>query len=420
MAQETAEKMQDTKPGEDATENQGRVLEGIRVLDIGTMVAGPVSATLLGEFGAEVIKIEKPDGGDSTRNVGPYVEGESLWWQVEGRNKKSLTLDLRKPEGQNILREMVKKSDVLIENFRPGTLSRWGLDYDELSAINPRIVMCSVSGFGQTGPYSERAGYDRIGLAFGGLMHITGYPDRPPIRPGTATADYQSALFAALGVMLALYARDAGGAKGKGQHIDLALYESVFRFTDILATAYDKFGVVRERQGNLHFAAAPGEHFEMADGRFLILTCSSDGVFRRICEAIEQPELVTDERFRTHDARWKRIAEINGILADWVRSHDPVHVTEALDAAGTPYTVALTIEDIFKDPQYAARENIAEITHATMGKLRMPAVVPKLSLTPGGITAPGPGLGEHTDALLRGLLGLSDESIVALRSNGIV
>ena len=420
MAQETAEKMQDTKPGEDATENQGRVLEGIRVLDIGTMVAGPVSATLLGEFGAEVIKIEKPDGGDSTRNVGPYVEGESLWWQVEGRNKKSLTLDLRKPEGQNILREMVKKCDVLIENFRPGTLSRWGLDYEELSAINPRIVMCSVSGFGQTGPYSQRAGYDRIGLAFGGLMHITGYPDRPPIRPGTATADYQSALFAALGVMLALYARDAGGAKGKGQHIDLALYESVFRFTDILATAYDKFGVVRERQGNLHFAAAPGEHFEMADGRFLILTCSSDGVFRRICEAIGQPELVTDERFRTHDARWKRIAEINGILADWVRSHDPVHVTEALDAAGTPYTVALTIEDIFKDPQYAARENIAEITHATMGKLRMPGVVPKLSLTPGGITAPGPGLGEHTDALLRGLLGLSDESIAALRSNGIV
>lgn len=420
MTQQSAGSQQYDASGDLGAHASVGVLKGVRVLDIGTMVAGPVAATLLGEFGAEVIKIEKPNGGDSTRNVGPYVEGESLWWQVEGRNKKSLTLDLRKPEGQQILRQLVEQSDILIENFRPGTLSRWGIDYDELSTINPKLVMCSISGFGQTGPYSQRAGYDRIGQAFGGLMHITGYPDRPPIRPGTAVADYQSALFAALGVMFALYARDAGGANGRGQHIDLALYESVFRFTDILAPAYDKLGIVRERQGNLHFAAAPGDHFEMSDGRFLILTCSSDGVFRRICEAIEQPELALDERFRTHDARWKRIAEINGIVAEWVRSASPEHVTKALDRAGAPYTIALTIADIFEDPHYAARQSIAEVIHAKMGTLRMPAVVPKLSLTPGSIAAPGPDLGEHTEVLLRQILGLSDEAIASMRSNGIV
>ena len=420
MPDTTADASRKEEPADAGARDRLPALQGVRVLDIGTMVAGPVAATLLGEFGAEVIKIEKPDGGDSTRNVGPYVEGQSLWWQVEGRNKKSLTLDLRKPEGQQVLRGLVERSDVLIENFRPGTLLRWGLGYDDLSRLNPGLVMCSVSGFGQTGPYSQRAGYDRIGQAFGGLMHITGYPDRPPIRPGTAMADYQSALFAALGVMLALYARDAGGAQGRGQHIDLALYESVFRFTDILAPAFDKLGIVRERQGNLHFAAAPGEHFEMADGRFLILTCSSDGVFRRICEALGQPGLAMDERFRTHDARWKRIAEINGIVAEWVRGNEPAHVTAALDRAGAPYTVALTIADIFADPQYAARQSIAEIVHATMGTLRMPAVVPKLSLTPGAIATPGPDLGQHTDTILQEVLDLSGEDISQLRANGIV
>lgn len=396
------------------------VLDGIRVLDIGTMVAGPVAATLLAEFGAEVIKIEKPDGGDSTRAVGPFCEGGSLWWQVEGHNKKSVTLDLRKPRGQELLLDLARGSDVLIENFRPGTLERWGIGPEQMQKVNPGLIVCRVSGFGQTGPYRERAGYDRIGQAFGGLMHITGYPDRAPIRPGTAIADYQSALFAAFGTLLALFARDTGRTGGKGQEIDLALYESIFRFTDILVPAFDKFGMVRQRQGNLHFAAAPGEHFRMKDDRYLILTCSSDGVFARICKAMGRPELAQDERFRNHEGRWKHIGDLNGMIADWVAATEPAELLPALDGAGAPYTVALTIADIFADPQYAARENIVSVPHPAMGEVKMPGVVPKLSLTPGAITTPGPSLGEHTDEVLRSLLGLSDADLATLRADGII
>jgi len=396
------------------------VLDGIRVLDIGTMVAGPVAATLLAEFGADVIKIEKPEGGDSTRAVGPFCEGGSLWWQVEGHNKKSVTLDLRRKRGQEILLDLASKCDVLIENFRPGTLERWGIGPQEMQAVNPGLIICRVSGFGQTGPYRERAGYDRIGQAFGGLMHITGYPDRAPIRPGTAIADYQSALFAAFGTLLALYARDTDRTGGKGQEIDLALYESIFRFTDIMVPAFDKFGLVRQRQGNLHFAAAPGEHFRMKDDRYLVMTCSSDGVFARICKAMGRPEMAQDERFRNHEGRWKHITELNAMIADWVAATDAAELLPALDQAGAPYTVALTIADIFADPQYAARENIVSVPHPAMGEVKMPGVVPKLSLTPGAITSPGPSLGQHTDEVLRNMLGLSDADLAALRENGII
>src|SRR5918994_1497095 len=282
-------------------------LAGIRVIDIGTMVAGPVAATLLADLGADVIKIEQPGRGDSLRHIGPAVEGESLWWNVEGRNKKSVTLDLHHPEGQRILKEMLKHADVLVENFRPGILGKWNLSREHLKQVNPRLVMLSVSGYGQTGPYANRAGYDRIALAMGGTLNATGYTDRAPVKLGTAMADYSTAILGAFGAMVALYHRDARG--GAGQQIDLSLYETVFRFTDVMVTAYEKMGLPRERTGNLHFAAAPGDHFETCDGRYIVLTVSNDRMFGRLCEVI--PALGGEERYSTHAKRPACVEELN-------------------------------------------------------------------------------------------------------------
>lgn len=301
-------------------------LANLKVLDLGTMIAGPVACTLLADFGAEVIKVERPGAGDPLRHIGPFVEDESLYWNVEARNKKSITLDLRKPEGQALARQLATKVDVVVENFRPGTLAAWGLDYAALAAVNPKLVMLSISGFGQTGPYAQRAAFDRIALAFSGVLHISGFPDRPPVRPGITLADYQAALFGAYAVMMAVYHRDANG--GTGQHIDLGLYESVFRFTDTLAPAYDRLGHVRQRQGNLAAAAAPGDVFESSDGRYLVLTMSNDAMFDRLCTAMGKPAMAHEPRYATHRQRWNHVAELNGIVAEWIRSL-PVATLEA-------------------------------------------------------------------------------------------
>lgn len=392
-------------------------LSGIRVLDLGTMVAGPVAATLLGDFGAEVIKIEQPKSGDPIRTNGPAVDGESLWWNVEGRNKKSVTLDLRKPEGQSVLKQLAAKADVLVENFRPGTMDRWSIGYQVLRKVNPRLIMLSISGYGQTGPYAQRAAYDRIALAFSGFLNITGEPDRPPLRPGTAMADYQSAVLGAFSVMMALYHRDACG--GNGQQIDLSLYESVFRFTDVLITAYDKLGLVRERRGNLHFAAAPGEHFETTDGRYLVLTVSSDGLFRRLCEAIGRPELPNDPRFSSHANRWQNIIEINELVGTWIKSRPTQDICEALDRHGLAYSIVYTPADILADPHYAARSSVATVETPRIGPLKMPAPQPRLSETPARAIEPAHALGEDTEAVLLGC-GLSVEEISRMRRQGIV
>lgn len=393
-------------------------LAGIRVLDLGTMIAGPVAATLLGDFGAEVIKIEQPKGGDPIRSNGPQVEGEGLWWNVEGRNKRSVTLDLRQPEGQRILRDLAAQADVLVENFRPGTLDRWNIGYEALQAVNSQLVVLSVSGYGQTGPYSPRAAYDRIGLAFSGLLHVTGFPDRPPVRPGTAMADYQSAILGAFAVMVALFHRDARG--GAGQHIDASLFESVFRFTDVLVTAYDKLGVARERRGNLHFAAAPGEHFETRDGRYLVITVSSDGVFRRLCEAMGQPGLAEDPRFSSHNVRWENIEAINAVVARWIRESPLSDVTAALDRNGLAYSLVYSAADIVSDPHYEARGSISTIEHPRIGPLKVQAPQPHLRGTPAPPLRPAPALGQDTHAVLAELLHLSSVDIDALRLKGVI
>jgi crotonobetainyl-CoA:carnitine CoA-transferase CaiB-like acyl-CoA transferase len=393
-------------------------LAGIRVIELGTMVAGPVAATLLGDFGADVIKIEQPKGGDPIRQSGAIVEGESLYWNVEGRNKRSVTIDMRVKEGQALLRDLVKHADVLIENFRPGTMARWGCDYATLKAINPRLVMLSISGYGQDGPNSALPSYDRVALAFAGFLNITGYPDRPPVRPGTAIADYQTALFGAFAVMIALYHRDAKG--GTGQQIDAALYETIFRFTDTMITAYDKLGVTRHRTGNSHYAASPGDHYAMQDGRFLALTVAANNVFQRLCVAMGQPELADDDRFATHPARVKNYEEINGIVANYIRSTPPAEVLASFAEQGVPHSLILSVEEILVDPHYAARGTIATIDHPRIGPIKMPAVLPRLMGTPPPPLRAAPLLGENTDEILTGLLGMQQTSVDELRAQGVI
>ncbi len=391
-------------------------LAGVRVLDLGTMLAGPVAATLMGDFGADVVKIEKPEGGDTLRGIGPFYQGESLQWNVDNRNKRSVTIDLRLPEGQELVRRLCKEVDVVVENFRPGTLTRWNLDYACVAKVNPDIVMLSVSGFGQTGPYADRAAYDRIATAFGGLMHVTGFSDRPPVRIGVSMADYLTGLFGAYAVMMALYSRAKGG---DGQHIDLALYESIFRFTDSMVPAFDKLAMVRERNGNLGQAGAPGEHFLTQDGRYLVLTISNDPMFARLCEAIGRGELAHCERFRSHDLRWQNIAELNAIVAEWIVSHPVEKVESALKGAGLAYSLVFSVADIFEDPHYLARENIQRVQSAAAGEICMPGVGPRFSNTPAPAIRRAPCLGEHTLSVLSEH-GLSDLEIAALREKGVL
>jgi crotonobetainyl-CoA:carnitine CoA-transferase CaiB-like acyl-CoA transferase len=400
------------------TKSKSGPLANVRVLDLGTMIAGPMAGTLMSDFGAEVIKIEQPNIGDTLRGVGPFSQGESLWFAVDGRNKKSITLDLRQSEGKRLLLELVAKSDVVIENFRPGTLSKWKLDYDTLSAVNPSIIMLSVSGFGQNGPYATRAGYDRIGLAFSGVMGLTGYADRPPVRVGVSIADYSTALMGAYAVMMALYHRDA--RSGTGQHIDLALYESMFRFSDSLVPAYDQLGFVRRRSGNVHFGAVPGDTFETSDGRYMIVSISSDAMFERMCHAMKRTDLLEEPKYATHALRYESVEELNRIAGDWIKATSVDAISAALEANGIPFSIVLTIDDMVNDPQYAARQNIATIEHPKLGPLRMPGVVPKLSATPGKIHSAAPAIGQHNDEIYGTLLGLDGKDMQRLVAEGVI
>lgn len=393
-------------------------LHGVRVLDLGTMIAGPVAATLLSDFGAEVIKVEQPEGGDPIRKIGPFVEGEGLWWNVEGRNKKSITLNLREQQGQELLKRLVQDADVLVENFRPGTMEKWGLGYESLSACNPRLVYLSVSGYGQTGPYSRNAAFDRSALAFAGLLNMTGFPDRPPVRPGVAMADYQSALFGAFAVMLALYQRDVQG--GTGQHADVSLYESVFRFTDIMTTAYDKLGLKRNRNGNMHFAAAPGDHFKTADGRYVAITISNDSLFRRLCNAMGTPEMAEHPDFCSHDARWSNIVKVNQWVADWIATKNTDELVQIMTSSGLPVAPILGVEDIVDNEHYKARESIVTVKNQRIGDLKMPAATPRLVGTPAPPIEAAPLLGAHNSDIYQDALGLSEAELAALKERGVI
>ncbi len=397
-------------------------LTGIRVMDIGQLIAGPFGATMLGDFGAEVIKVEQPGIGDALR--GTPVDGKanrSGNWLVEARNKKSVTLNMRLEAGQKILREMVKHTDVLFENFTPGTLERWNIGWDVLHEINPRLIMVRVSGYGQEGPYSKRSGYDRIGLGFSGYMYPTGFPDRFPVRPAFPTADYNTGTFGALAAMFALYQRDMqGGPDAEGQLIDLALYEAPFRITADMMHKHMLTGVNRERIGNRNPTFTPAGTFETKDGRYVQIAAGGDAVFRRLVEAMGMPELAEDPRYAKSKERITRPDELEKLLADWIAERDFHDIEERLIGNNVPFGGIYTADDISKDPHYAARENIVDIPDAEVGTVRMPAPLPKLKGTPGRISHAGPPLGQHTKEIYGGLLGMSDAELEQLAADGVI
>lgn len=394
-------------------------LAGVRVLDIGILIAGPFGATMLGDFGAEVIKVEQPGVGDALR--GTPVDGKanrSGNWLVEGRNKKSVTLNLRVEAGQNILKELVKQSDVLFENFTPGTLERWGIGWEDLKAINPRLIMVRVSGYGQYGPYSKRAGYDRIALGFSGYMYPTGFPDRYPVRPAFPTADYNTGTFGALSAMLALYHRDMHD--GEGQMIDLALYEPTFRITGEMMTKYAQTGVNRERIGNRNPTFSPAGTFETSDGRLVQIAAGGDKVWQRLAEAMGMAELATDERYARSRARIERADELEQLLADWVGKHSFAEVEEKLVGGNVPFGGIYTAADIAHDQHYAARDNLVTVPDAEQGEVSMPGIIPKMADTPGRILHAGPPIGQHNAEVYGGLLNMSEDALAALAKDGVI
>lgn len=394
-------------------------LAGIRVLDLGVLIAGPFGATMLGDFGAEVIKVEQPGPGDALR--GTPVDGKanrSPNWLVEGRNKKSVTLNLRAEAGQAILKELVRKTDILFENFTPGTMEKWNLGWDELHAINPSLIMVRVSGYGQTGPYSKRSGYDRIALGFSGYMYPTGFPDRIPVRPAFPTADYNTGTFGALSAMFALYQRDAQG--GEGQMIDLALYEPTFRITADMMTKYAKLGQIRERIGNRNPTFSPAGTFKTKDGRYVQIAAGGDKVWSRLAHAMDMGELATDERYARSRARIERADELEQLLSDWIAERDFKDIEERFVGANVPFGGIYTAADIAEDPHYAARDNVVTVQDEEEGEITMPGVIPKLSATPGRIQHAGPPIGKHNTDVYGDLLGKSAEELAKLAEDGII
>ena len=394
-------------------------LEGIRVLDIATFVAAPFCGTIMAEFGAEVIKIEQPGDGDSLRRFGTMTEaGDTLVWLSEARNKESVTLDLRTPEGAAVFRDLVAKSDVVLENFRPGTLERWGLGYDELAKINPRLVMLRVSAYGQTGPMRDKPGFARIAHAFSGLAYLSGEPGRAPVVPGsTSLADYMSGLYGAVGVLIALRHVER---TGEGQTIDIGLYESIFRVLDELAPAFGRTGYCRQRMGPDTVNIVPHSNYETKDGAWVALACSNDRMWERLCNAMGRPELADDPRYAKPKARDDHRAEVNGIVSDWVRGLDSADVLAACEAAEAPASKLLSIADIFADPQYAARGNLQTLDDPRVGALTLPGPMPRMSRTPPELRTAGPALGSANSSVLGGLLGIEADTLADFARRGII
>ncbi len=400
----------------------GLPLEGLRIIDIGTRIGAPFAATLLADFGAEVIKVEQPGRGDFMRTIGPFEDDYSLWWAVEGRNKKSVTCDLRKPAGRELLKKLVVKADAMVENFKPGTLERWGLGPDVLEALNPRLVLSRVSVHGQTGPYAARPGLDRNGIAMGGLLHVTGYKDRPPVRPGIIISDYLTGLFNAFSLMIALYHRDAGAGReaGRGQVVDLALYASVLRVMEHTIVAYDRLGVVRGREGNRLKNSAPLDNWATKDGEFVSLIAAGDGLFPRLAALIGRPDLLEDVRFSTLAARVENADAVNQIVADWCVSKTSEEIEALALESDVPFARTMSVEDICSDPHIEARGDIETVNDPVLGPVRMQGVYPRFSRTPGEIRSGAPRLGEHNREVFVELLGLSSDEVDQLERDGVV
>src|SRR5215468_449582 len=382
-------------------------LQGIRIIDVSSFLAGPFCATQLAEFGAEVIKLELPKVGDALRKFGTITEtGDSLAWLQECRNKKSATLDLRKAAGAELLKRLVKQADVLVENFQPGTMEKWGLGWNVLKAVNEGLVMVRIPGFGH------------IGNAFGGLSYLAGYPDRPPVTPGSATIpDYLAGLYGALGIMFALRARDI---TGRGQFIDIGLYEPVFRILDELAAAYHSRGYVRERMGPGTVNVVPHSHYPTKDGKWIAIACTSDKIFARLANLLGEPALAGAGKWGKVKDRDRDRAEVDAWVTRWTQEHTLKELMELCNSLDVPYGPVNSIAEIFEDPQFKARENIKLFKDPRVGEIAMPNVCPQLSDTPGSINWLGPTLGEHNDEIYRGLLGMSEREIGVLKEKGVI
>jgi crotonobetainyl-CoA:carnitine CoA-transferase CaiB-like acyl-CoA transferase len=406
-------------------------LAGLVVVDLSTIVSGGTVTSMLADFGADVVKVEHPRGGDPLRSWGPFVAGQSVWWKVMARNKKSVTLDLSRPRGQDLLVELAKRADVLVENFRPGTLERWNLSPDRLRAANPRLVVLRVSGFGQTGPYRRRPGFGTVAEAMSGVVAISGFPDSPPLAPPMPLADEVAGLMGAFAVLAALRARDAGASRppvppqrddagGSGQVIDISLYEPLFRLLVPHITQYTALGIAARRTGNHFPDAAPRNLYRTADGGWIAVSATSQRVFERLAAAIGRPDLVTDERFRDNPARVRNHEALDAVLADWFGARGEAEALTRLEEAGAVAGPVYDVPRILADPHYAAREDIATVRDPEAGELRMPGIVPKFSATPGTLRHAGPALGAHNAEIYGGLLGLDEAELGRLRTEGIV
>jgi formyl-CoA transferase len=393
-------------------------LADLVVIEMGTLIAGPFAGQILGDFGAEVIKIEDPKVGDPMRQWGRSLpKGHSPWWPVIGRNKKSVGLDLRTPEGQAIAKALIAQADVLIENFRPGAMEKWGLSYEALSAENPKLVMARVSGFGQTGPYAARAGYGLIGEAMGGLRYVTGEADRAPARAGISIGDSLAAMHAVMGITMALHERTRSG---RGQVIDAALYESVLAVMENLVTEYDITGYVRERSGSVLPGIAPSNAYPCAEGELILIGGNGDTVYARLTEAMGRPDLKTDPRFVSHAARGVNQRQLDAIIAEWTSTFALPDLLALLEARGVPASRVFRAPDMLEDPQFQARGSIVTTQHPVFGPIRMQNAFPRLSRTPGGVRWPGPALGADTDEVLAARAECSAQRLAELRAKGVI
>jgi crotonobetainyl-CoA:carnitine CoA-transferase CaiB-like acyl-CoA transferase len=394
-------------------------LDNIRVIDVSSFLAGPFCSTQLAEFGAQVYKVELPKIGDPLRRFGTITKnGDSLPWLSECRNKKSVTLDLRTAEGARLMKRLVEQADVFVENFQPGTLEKWGLGWDTLKEINPKLVMVRISGYGQTGPYRDRPGFGRIANAFGGLSFLAGYPDRPPVTPGSATIpDYMAGLYGALGVLLALQARHR---TGKGQMIDIGLYEPIFRILDEIAPAYSYKGLVRQRMGPATVNVVPHSHYPTKDGRWIAIACTNDKIYQRLAVAMGEPHMAEPQNWGLLANRERDRAKVDAHVGEWTASHDRAELLRICEAAQVPCGPIYSIDEIFEDPQYQSRGNILRMQDERVGELPIPNLVPRLSDTPGSVKWLGPKLGEHNDEVFKGMLGMTDAEIQRLSAEGVI
>lgn len=394
-----------------------RPLDGIRVVEMGSLIAGPFAAKTLADFGADVIKIEPPHVGDPLRSWRTEEGQTSMWWHVQARGKKSVAIDLRQQEGQELVRKLILEADVVIENFRPGTLEKWGLDYESLSELNPKLIMLRISGYGQTGPMRDLAGFGVVAEAMGGLRYITGEPGKPPVRPGISIGDSLSALHGVIGILLALYQRVAHS--GKGQVIDVALYESVFNMLEGAVPEFDRLGLVREPAGSALQGIAPTNAYPCSDGRYILIAGNGDSIYKRLMTLIGRDDLGNDPELARNPGRVRHMSRIDAAIATWSASQSMADALDALGKAGVPAGKVFTVKDIVEDEQYQAREMIREITLHDGSQLKVPGVVPKLSATPGSFSGGGPLLGEHTESVLT-QLGLGSDELERLKKSGVI